>query len=52
MTGTWVLIKFLGSEYAFDGPHEAAIATLKQAIDKALNDYLSRLTIADCLPVS
>jgi len=42
MAGTWVL-RFLGSAYSSTGRHEEAIATLKKAIQKAPNDYLSRL---------
>jgi hypothetical protein len=44
VAGTWAL-RFLGSDYAFAGPNEVAITTLKQAIEKAPNDYLSLLTI-------
>jgi len=42
MAGTWVL-RFLGSAYSLTTRHEEAIATLKKAIQKAPNDYLSRL---------
>jgi TolB-like protein/class 3 adenylate cyclase/Tfp pilus assembly protein PilF len=44
MAGTWVL-RFLGSAYSFTGRHDEAITTLNKAIQKAPNDYLSRLTI-------
>ena len=44
MAGTWVL-RFLGGAYSFTGLHDEAIATLKKAIQKAPNDYLSRLGI-------
>jgi adenylate cyclase len=44
MAGTWVL-RFLGGAYSFAGQHDEAIATLKKAIQKAPNDYLSRLFI-------
>ena len=44
MAGTWVL-RFLGSAYSSTGRHEEAIATLKKAIQKAPNDYLSRLLL-------
>jgi adenylate cyclase len=42
--GTWVL-RFLGGAYSLKGRHEEAISTLKRAILKAPNDYLSRLLI-------
>jgi adenylate cyclase len=44
MAGTWVL-RFLGRAYSFAGRHDEAITTLKKAIQKAPNDYLSRLII-------
>ena len=44
MAGTWVL-RFLGGAYAFSGRHDEAIATLRKAIQKAPEDYLSRLGI-------
>jgi tetratricopeptide (TPR) repeat protein len=42
MAGTWVL-RFLGSAYSFTGRHDEAITILSKAIQKAPNDYLSRL---------
>jgi adenylate cyclase len=44
MAGAWVL-RFLGRAYSFVGRHDEAITTLKKAIQKAPNDYLSRLII-------
>jgi tetratricopeptide (TPR) repeat protein len=44
MAGTWVL-RFLGGAYSSKGRHEEAISTLKRAIQKAPNDYLSRLLL-------
>ena len=44
MAGTWFL-RSLGSAYSLKGRHEEAISTLKRAIQKAPNDYLSRLLI-------
>jgi len=42
MAGTWVL-RSLGSAYSLTGRHDEAITTIKRAIQKAPNDYLSRL---------
>jgi adenylate cyclase len=44
MAGTWVL-RFLGSAYSLNDRHEEAISTLKEAIQKAQKDYLSRLLL-------
>jgi adenylate cyclase len=44
MAGTWVL-RSLGTAYSLTGRHAEAIATLKRAIQKAPNDYLSRVLI-------
>jgi adenylate cyclase len=44
MAGTWVL-RYLGGAYSLKGRHEEAISTLKRAIQKAPNDYLSRLLL-------
>ena len=44
MAGTWFL-RYLGSAYSFKGRHDEAISTLKKAIQKAPNDYLSRLLL-------
>jgi len=44
MAGTWIL-RFLGGAYTWAGRHDEAITTLKNALQKAPNDYLSRLTI-------
>ena len=44
MAGTWFL-RYLGSAYSLKGRHDEAISTLKKAIQKAPNDYLSRLLL-------
>ena len=44
MAGTWFL-RNLGSAYSLNDRHEEAISTLKNAIQKAPKDYLSRLLL-------